>query len=90
MSVEFLKRRKDKMKLSKTDRVVTAFAEHAGGPGWGNTPIWIIVQDNKNKYRMECLQRDEQSAALFGLYEISESVHRAMVAAVDKMRRGDK
>lgn len=44
-------------KLGKHDKVVTAYAERASGPGWGNSPIWVIIRSNLDgAYRQECIQ----------------------------------
>lgn len=74
-----------KFKLAKGEHIVTAFAETASGPGWSNTPIWIIVQDANGSLRRECLQPDEQSEWMRWLYTTSEVAHVAMSKAVAQL-----
>ena len=71
------------MKLADRERIVTAYAQRASGPGWGNAPIWVIVRDANGVLREECLQPDEQSAAMSWLYEVSQAAHVAMCSAVE-------
>jgi hypothetical protein len=75
------------MKLAKNERIVTAFAERASGPGWSNQPLWVIVRDGDQNLRMECLQPSEQSGEICLLYNTSEATHCAMVAAVERCVR---
>lgn len=73
------------MNLKDGDFIVTAYAESCAGPGWANTPVWIIVQDKEGKLRKECLQPDEQNETMRTLYYISEEAHCAMRRAVEKI-----
>jgi hypothetical protein len=75
------------MKLNKNDIVITAYAESCNGPGWANSPIWIIVQDETNKLRKECLQPEEQTKEMRLLYKISEQAHLQMSGLVDNIKR---
>jgi len=72
-------------KINKTDYVVCAYAQHATGPGWLNTPLWYIVKDENRKLREECLQPEEQSMELKKLYKIAEEVHKALVCEIEKI-----
>lgn len=71
-----------KLKLKKGERVVTAYAETASGPGWSNTPLWVIIEDHNGYCRRACIQPKEFSIAIHTLYDISLSVHAAMKYAV--------
>lgn len=68
--------------IKKDDYIVTAYAQRAAGPGWANSPLWVIVRDSGHKMREECLQPREQSPEIWALYHISEAVHNAMIHAV--------
>ena len=70
------------LKLSEHDTIVTAYAESAHGPGWSNTPVWVIVRNGDGVFRQECLQPEEQTADMRILFRVSESAHRCMTAAV--------
>ena len=78
------------MNIAKDERIVTAYAERANGPGWANSPIWVIVRDRFGNLREECLQPDEQTAEMAVLYRVSEAAHSAMVSAVETARAARK
>lgn len=40
--------------ILKTEKIVTAFAEYAAGPGWANRPLWVIVRGADQRLRMHC------------------------------------
>ena len=70
-------------KLGPDEYVVAAFAEHASGPGWANSPVVMIVYDRSTgKLRQEGLQPEEQTAEMHTLYDVSAAAHGAMTAAV--------
>lgn len=75
------------MKLNEHDHIVAVVAEPARGPGWSNTPLWIIVQDGSGKLRRECLQPDEQGDTLRVLYGTAAAVHGALVREVEALTR---
>lgn len=76
-------------KLAATDTIITAYAESASGPGWGNTPIWFVVRSRLDgKLRQECLQPNEQTDEMHILYGISQCAHAAMTNAVNKKLKG--
>lgn len=71
------------MKLNKDEYVVTAYASRASGPGWANTPLWVVIRDRvTGLYREDCIQPEHQTAGMRILYGISEQAHMAMVAEV--------
>lgn len=70
------------LKLTKNERIVTAFAEYVSGPGWSNQPIWVIVRGNDGALREECIQPDQQTADMHTLFSVSAAAHRSMYAAV--------
>jgi hypothetical protein len=65
-------------------RVVAAYAESAGGPGWGNTPIWVLVQDRDGTYTVDCIQPSDQTEEMVTLYRVSQAAHLAMTGAVKR------
>jgi len=73
--------------IEPTDTIVTAFADRCSGPGWSNSPVLVVVRDEKQKLRMEYLQPREQSGEIAALYDTSQAAHRAMVRAVERMWR---
>lgn len=81
-----------KSRLRKGDHVVAAYAKLASGPGWSNTPVWVIVESCTGELRTECLQPEEQTPGMQLLYGISASVHQAMNAEAEAAlsRKGSK
>jgi hypothetical protein len=72
------------VKLSKTEYVVTAYAERAAGPGWSNRPLWVVIRDSANgAIRQDCLQPSEQTDEMHLLYNISAEVHAQLKHAVE-------
>lgn len=69
-----------KTKLRKGDKIITAYAERASGPGWANSPLWLIVCGADRELRQECIQPDEQTKEMHALYSASEAVHCSMTA----------
>ena len=77
-------------RLSKHDCVVTAFAQVANGPGWSNTPLWVIVQDGNGKLRRECLQPEEQTEVIHLLYALSNTMNAQLTNEVERIMRVKK
>ena len=73
------------MKIGKDETVVTAFAETAEGPGWFNTPVWVVIRARDHTLRMECLQSEEQTSRMLTLYSVSAACHNSMKGAIDAM-----
>jgi hypothetical protein len=69
--------------ILKTEKIITAFAEYAGGPGWANRPIWVIVRDANLRLREECIQPQNQTAEMHALFRVSNAAHEAMKSAVE-------
>lgn len=70
------------MAITSNDTVITAFAEYCYGPGWSNTPLWVIVRDANGLLRQESLQPDEQGADIRLQFDVSAAVHLSVKAAV--------
>lgn len=78
-----MKNKRGTITLSRFERVVTVFAESASGPGWANSPLWIVVQNGADgKIRIECLQPSEQSDDMHNLYAFSALAHGKMMKAL--------
>lgn len=67
--------------------IVCAYAEVCSGPGWRNTPVWVITRDRVGRLHEHCIQQDQQTPEMRALFSVSEAANRAMVAAVQ--RSGD-
>jgi len=81
--------------------VLTAWGEKAGGSGWVNPIVWVLLQKKgTNDLRLECLQDHEQSSATRALLGASAAMSDSMTkcAAQDlralmtevRKHRGDK
>lgn len=68
--------------IDKDDTIITAFAEPASGPGWGNSPIWVIVRDRYHNLRQEVIQPKDQTPEMLSHYHISMAAHYSMRGAV--------
>ena len=76
------------LELKEHDRVVTAFANSAAGPGWANSPLWVVIRDGMTGlYREECIQPEEQTDEMHALYPFSQLAHVKMMAAVVRSAR---
>jgi hypothetical protein len=75
------------VKLDAEETIVTAFAESAAGPGWGNSPVWVVVRARDHALRLECLQPDEQNREIRVLYGVSAATHAAMTKQVESLLR---
>ena len=64
-----------------TERIVTAWAESASGPGWANAPVWYLVKTDIG-YDVRCIQPSEQTRDMVLLYRLSQEAHLSMTAAV--------
>lgn len=69
--------------ILKTEKIVTAFAEYAAGPGWAGRPLWVIVRDENHRLREECIQPEDQTAEMRALFRVSNAAHKAMTSAVE-------
>ncbi len=76
--------------LGADEYLVTAYAESASGPGWSNSPVWLVIMDGNKKLRQECLQPDEQTRDIVTLYAASAAIHGSMRAAAWRAVRGEK
>jgi hypothetical protein len=74
--------------LEPEDQVVTVYAEPASGPGWSNTPLWVVVRNRmEGRLRMECVQPEFQTDVMHTLYPISAVVQRQLVREVELLAR---
>lgn len=77
------------MKLNPGDTIVTAYAQHASGPGWANQPVWVIVRDRSGDLREECIQPADQGHRTYVLYPVAAAMHRAFVSAIENDMEAD-
>lgn len=64
--------------LGEHDRIVTAWCERHSGPGWGNSPVHVIIRDGNQKLREEYLQPGEQPPGLAAIYDAAEALNIAV------------
>ena len=70
------------MKLNDGDRVVTAWAEHASGPGWSNQIVWVIIRDAQGRLREEGIQPENQTHGMRALFDTAAAVTKSLTAEV--------
>jgi hypothetical protein len=76
---------RNRLRIGEHERIVTAFAEPASGPGWANRPILVVIQRRgTNEYRLEYIQPIDQNAEMLTLYPFSGMANRHMTAAVER------
>jgi hypothetical protein len=74
--------------LAMHEFVVTAYAENARGPGWSNTPIWVIIENGATgEIRKECLQPEQQTEEMHRIYAFCELAHSRLLSEVTKATR---
>ena len=62
---------KDVLNLGEFDEILTGYAKPASGPGWSNSPFWVIVRDRQTgEFRELCLQPEQQPLELQDWYGI--------------------
>lgn len=69
--------------------IVTAYPTYVSGPGWANSPIWIVVMID-GELKELCLQPHEQTVEMQNLFSVCASAHTAMVRAVRAAESGKK
>lgn len=70
--------------IAKGDRVLCAYAQRAAGPGWANSPLWVVIRKADGSLSEECIQPEERTAAMHWLYDVLESAHVSMVTAINQ------
>ena len=68
--------------LSRWERVVAVVPVCVRGPGWSNQPAWVYIADNNGAIRSECVQPQEQSAALQILFNSGASLCKDLIDSV--------
>ena len=77
--------------ITEHDIIITAYASPAQGPGYSNTPLWVVVRDRRDgAYREICLQPDEQSREMLTLYKIAAAVNEELLGWVKVQLLGGK
>jgi hypothetical protein len=67
--------------------ILTAWAEHCGGPGWRNTVVWVLVQTALGELRLDSLQPHELTKELSALVDVSATVADCMTCYVKRSQR---
>lgn len=69
--------------LSRTERVVAVVPEQCSGPGWTNFVTFVYIHDAATgRYRVECIQPTDRSAALHYLFTAGAAMCASLIAAV--------
>ena len=74
------------LKLEENEYIVTAWPETCSGPGWFNTPIWVLIKNRvTNKRREDCIQPENQTAFMRQIFNVWESMHVTGMSAVNTL-----
>jgi hypothetical protein len=73
--------------MSEYTTVVTAYARGASGPGWSNSPVWVVLRDPDGTLREECIQPEDQTDAMRTLYRIAADVNHRMTSDAARILR---
>jgi hypothetical protein len=76
------KKKRTGLRLRSGERVISAYAEPACGPGWSNRPFWVLVENREGSIRKQCLQPSEQPVDLARLYDLSALLHRMIMGGL--------
>jgi len=68
--------------LGKGESLVTAWAEHASGPGWSNYVIFGIVRTSEGKLVEFSVQPEEQTPEMRTLFSVSRVANEEMTEHV--------
>jgi hypothetical protein len=72
--------------LNDSTNLVVAWAEVSNGPGWHNTIIWYMTYNQfTGKYKLECLQLDEQTDFMQGMHKIASTVTEELTNRVQSL-----
>lgn len=79
--------------LHDHERVIAVVPEQCSGPNWGNQVVWVYIQNTKDQtLRVECLQPQDFTLALFTLFDAGAAMHKALKEAIltTRVRRYEK
>lgn len=75
------------IELNRFEHIAAVVPEYASGPGWHNRPLWVYIENSADgTYRRVCLQIEEQPSDIWQLFEIGDTVQRALLSAVKTVR----
>ena len=80
------KKKKNILNLSKTEYIITAYAKTCAGPGWSNTPVWVIIGDGATgKIRETAIQPEDQTKEMVDVFAFSALASDRMTELVRKL-----
>ena len=74
-----------KIVLAENEKIIAVVPEYASGPGWANLPLWVHIVNNQNKYRVECIQPNDQTLEMQILFRLCCDAHYAMMKAISPL-----
>lgn len=76
------------MEMTHKTHIITAYAESCAGPGWANSPVWVIKKDlETGKIFQDCIQPEDQTREMALLYPVSMHCHYIMTKEVEKIEK---
>lgn len=71
------------IELHDRGRVIAVVPEQCSGPGWGNQVAWVYIQNTTNQtLRVECLQPQDFTRALFTLFDVGAAMQKALKESI--------
>lgn len=74
--------------LQHDEYIIAVVPEYCAGPGWSNTPVWVYIASPGGKFRIDCLQPEEQSRELHLLFRPGEAMCRALHSLIPTRKMG--
>ena len=78
------------MNLKSTDSIVTVYAVMASGPGWANTPLFVIYRDGNGLLHEDAIQPEDQTKEIRTIFEIAAIVHSKLLLATKRAIGGTR
>jgi len=69
-------------KLERGEFIQAAWGENCSGPGWANTPIFVLIREVSGKCRIECIQPEDQTVGMVSIFQFSALSHNKMIREV--------
>lgn len=80
MTIEEQAKLRDVLHIQSGDRIVSAWAENARGPGWQNQLFIVLVEQHSDgKMRVESVQMREATPCMIAIFDICAAAHKSLM-----------
>jgi hypothetical protein len=81
-----VKKKKKTLNLAKTEYIITAYGANCAGPGWANSPIFVVIRDGATgKIRETAIQPEDQTKEMVDIFAFSALAHSRMTGLVREL-----